>query len=512
MYSEIQEEVIALELMFQEYELTGLERVLTQSFPGEQTIDVIIPDSYPDVDRILDAFGTLVVEEHRHLPGGMSLSGTVQGGVLFMGEDGDLHKLSVRVPFSVKKEWNEETENGILSYRCRLQSVDARTVNSRKLLIRVGFHWGFELYRPCGWKVKYFQEPSERLQLRQVEYPLRIPTATGEKTFTMNEELELPGTYPAIATVLKACSQVQIVDQKAVGNKGVFKMEVLLHVLYEDPQGKLCTYDWRIPLSQYGDLNSETQDGELQTTVHMTEFDLEPDSQVESHRLFLRIGFHCRSLAYETRSVKLIEDAYCTDGILEPQWQQWQCRPLLDSQTLHGTARWTGEEAMGTAVDLWAWPEEGQLRWQGDHVDIKIPVVCSMLFYDEEGNLRSKQARSAMETEIPLGETGECVLRDVMCTEVYSNMSSGTPEIRIPVQFYADSFGNQCLRSLRGGELLPLPASAERKPSAILRRTEGEEELWDIAKSYRTPVKAIQDANDLGDGPIPRGTMLLIPL
>ncbi len=501
-----------LELTFQEYELTGLERVCGNSFPGEQTADVIIPDSFPDVERIVDAFGTLMVQDTQLLPGGVSLSGTVKGGILFVGENGAVHTLSVNVPFSVRKELSGTVEDGTLIFRCDLGTVDARTVNSRKLLIRVGFHWGYEIYRPCGWKVGYIDEPAETLQLRQTEYPLRIPTATGEKRFTVNEELELPDTSPAVATILKSCIRTQILEQKAVGEKGVFKTELLTHLLYEDPQGKLCTYDWRIPLSQFVDLSAETREGEMHTILHVTELELEPDSQMESHRLFLRVGIHSRCMAYETRSVKLIEDAYCTDGILEPQWQQWQCRPLLDSQTLRGTTHWTGEEPMGTTVDLWQWTEEARKERRGDTLVIRIPVAVSMLYYNGDGELRGRQIRSMVETELPLNEESECVLRDVLCTEVYCNGSSGNPEIRIPVQLTADSFGTESLRNLQGGEISPLPASEGRRPSVILRRTDGEEDLWTVAKSYRTPVDGIREANALGDGPIPDGTMLLIPL
>ncbi len=504
-------EVMVMELLFQEYELKHLERAWTYNAFGEQTVDVVVPDTYPDVDRILEAFGTLTIRDMECLSDSVSLSGTVQAGVLLVGENGELHSLPVSVPFGVRKELGSMIDNGIPRYQCELRSVDARLVNSRKLLVRVGYQWSFEIYTPCTRRVSYIEEPSERLQLRWAEYPLELPTVTGEKQFTVNEELELPDNVPGISVMLKWHTRLQITDQKTVGSKGVFKTELLLHLLYEDPQGKLCTHEWHIPLSQFVDLTGDAEGGEVRTVLHMTEWDLEPDNSVDSRRLFLRVGLRVNSMVYEVRRLRIIEDAYCTDSQMEPQWDKWQYRPLLDTHSLRGTAQWRGEEPLGTIVDLWASPGEGEQQRHGDTLSVRIPVSCSILYYDGEGKLRSLQIRPTMEGEVALHESGECALRDAVCTEVYCGGGT-TPELRVPLQLRVDCFGDQSIRSLSGAELKPLPETGERVPSVILRRTAAEENLWTLAKTYRTSPKLIAQANALDDHPIPEGTMLLIPL
>ena len=91
-----------MELLFQEYDLNHLERVWSHSAVGEQTADVIVPDSYPDVDRIIEAFGTLTLQDVECLTDSVSLSGTVLAGVLMVGENGEVHRLPVRIPFGVR--------------------------------------------------------------------------------------------------------------------------------------------------------------------------------------------------------------------------------------------------------------------------------------------------------------------------------------------------------------------------------------------------------------------------
>ena len=50
-----------MELVFQEQKQEYLCRILCDMVSQEQTADVVIPDSIPDADRVVDAFGTLLV-------------------------------------------------------------------------------------------------------------------------------------------------------------------------------------------------------------------------------------------------------------------------------------------------------------------------------------------------------------------------------------------------------------------------------------------------------------------
>ncbi len=501
-----------MELLFQKYELEHLERVWSHSAIGEQTADVIIPDSIPDVERILDAFGTMTIRDMECLTDSVSLSGTVLGGVLIVGEDGQIHSLKVRIPFGVRKELGTNIDGGQPQYRCELRSVDARMVNSRKLLVRIGYQWSFEVYCPCTREISYIEEPSDRIQLRMAQYPMVLPVIPGEKQFTLNEELELPENAPAISVILKWNTRLTVLDQKTVGSKSVFKTELCIHLLYEDPQGKLCTYDWKLPISQFADLPADAEGGEVRTVLHMTEWDLEADSQVESRRLFLRVGLRAGIMVYRVRRVSVIEDAYCIDHMMQSQWDRWTYRPLLDSHSLSGTAQWRGEEQMGTIVDLWAWTMEPEGQHVGDSLALTVPVTCSVIYYDKEGKLQGKQLHPRMTQELPLHESAEFALCDGTCTEVYCSNAGGTPELRIPVQLRVDCFGNQDVSCLTGAELRPLPETQERRPDLILRRTEQDEDLWSIAKAYRTSTGLIEEANALDGSPIPEGTMLLIPL
>ena len=56
------------------------------------------------------------------------------------------------------------------------------------------------------------------------------------------------------------------------------------------------------------------------------------------------------------------------------------------------------------------------------------------------------------------------------------------------------------------------PKTRRTKASLILRRAEGGETVWQLAKTFNTAPQQIVDANHLEDGgPLPPGQLVMIP-
>lgn len=110
-----------MELVFQEKQLDYLGRVLDQTVTQELTAEVIVPDSCADADRVVDAFGTLLVRAEECTAGSASVSGEVQVGILFVTEDGRLERLETVIPFSARRGW----EGGRATAACNASAACA---------------------------------------------------------------------------------------------------------------------------------------------------------------------------------------------------------------------------------------------------------------------------------------------------------------------------------------------------------------------------------------------------
>ncbi|MDR0889640.1 MAG: DUF3794 domain-containing protein [Oscillospiraceae bacterium] len=499
-------------LVFQENTMEYLSRVFCETMTQEQTAELIVPDSYPDAQRVVDAFGTAILRAADCSGDSASVTGEVLTGLLFVTEDGDVQRLEAAVPFSFRRDFDSPQEECNLQCRCSVRSVDARMLNSRKVLVRVGIVCTMTVYAHKE-KVLYdVQECEYGLQVKRTQLPMQVPLALGDKSFTLNEELELPGGKPSIERLLKCVYRTEIQEQKMVGSKAVFKGSLCVHSLYECAEGMLHSFESVVPFSQYVDMDYELDDRDLRTVLVPTSVETEPDGQIECRRLLLSANLLAQCTAFGEQTVEVIADAYCTEAQMLPQWDEWEMSSILDKQIFRESVVAAASEPVQSVVDAWVWIDEGVKSRQGEHVSVELPLTFSVLYYDTEGELQGKTLRPSMNVDTELAQSSDCRVSGASSGEVFAGGGSNGMEIRCPISVELESYAKNKMRCICGGEVEELADTGERKPSVILRRTDQEQDVWDIAKSYRARTQDLMDANNLESPLVSAGSLLLIPM
>ena len=500
-----------MDLVFKENKLEYLSRVLCETLTQEQTTELIVPDNYPDAQRVVDAWGTAVIRNAQCGEDNGSVSGQVQAGVMFVGEDGKAYTMHLQIPFSVRKEFDAHLEEKTMQCSCTVRSVDARILNSRKLLVRAGISCTIMVYGEGGCTT--YEPPTDqpKLQLKQTVLPMCVPLGLGEKTFVLNDELELPAGKPAIGRVLKCVFVPQVLEQRPVGSRGVFKGKLCIHSLYESEDGRLQRFDGELPFSQYVDMSGEFEEKQLETILTLTSAEAQPDGQMECRRLLLSVGFLAQCTAYGQEEFKIVEDAYCTDGEFRPEWKEWSTNAVLDRQIFKESVAASAEGEAASILDTCVGVDEPTCQRRDGKVSIELPIFCDVLYYDSEGQLQSKRLHSTVAMETDLAQNANCRVSGVEISEVFCSAAGGRMEMRCSVSTQVESYAVHHLRSVMGGGIEPLKQEEER-PGVILRRVETQCDVWDIAKEARTAIQGIVAANGLQDTQVEPGTMLLIPM
>lgn len=487
-----------MELQFQKTGIPCLKEVLRETKNQEQTQELRLPEAYPDVGRVLGAFGVPVLrgKEWRRKEIGVSAGITVW--VLYVPEDGsEVRSLQTWIPMEFVWDLPETDRDGTIRVSLLLRGLDARSVSARKILIRGELSALAEAEEPQEIGVYLPENVPADVQLLRRTYPMLLPKEAGEKAFALDEELTLPDGG---AKLLSAVLRPEIIDQKVMSDKVVFRGAANLHALLRTGDGELRCTDFELPFSQYTDLAREYAETARATVVPAVS-----GMEIEEWegRLRLKAGLVGQYRVEEQQMVECVEDAYSPRRSVEKMLAQETVPAVLDQSREAVSVATEGELAV--FLDGAMLLDQPAVRPDGDSDVVTLTGTLAALGKDETGMLCWENRRWEAERTIPCDSDCRVTALAAPTGKVYwQDGGRGT------VTLTTSTGTSRPMTMICGLELGPMEEPDPARPSLILRRT-GEGGLWELAKACGSTVEAIRSANGLEAEP-EGGKLLLIPV
>lgn len=475
----------------------------------EQTQEIKLPDGMPDIGRVLAAWGQTVLRGKEWRGDSIVLSGGMMIWVLYAPEDGTEPRcMEGWIPFQMKWDLPERTPEGKIRVNCLTRFVDARSVSARKLMVRAGAAAMGEVFSPAEADVYMPERVPQDVQLLRVHYPLRLPKEAGERTFLMDEDLTLAASLPQPEKILYYSLNPEVTDQKVLADKVVFRGNGNLHVLYRSEAGQLHSWDFPLPFSQFAELdNSHSTDAQADVSLCPTSLELDLDD--EGH-LRLKCGIVAQYLVTDQQLVELIEDAYSTGREIRVQQEMLNLPAVLETrrENIFGEQTISGEANM--AADVWFLPEFPRVGTGENGVTVEIPGTVQVLYYGEDGVLRSATGRWEGRQTVPADGSSRVTVVPATVPEPQLMLGSGSMTAKMELPLQMTTISGRGIPMVTGLELGEETEPDAARPSLILRRA-GDARLWDIAKENGSTMDAIRQANRL-EGEPKADQMLLIPV
>lgn len=337
---------------------------------------------------------------------------------------------------------------------------------------------------------------------------MRLPAEAGEKPFALEEELNLPASCPKIHKLIRYSLHPELIDQKVMAGKAVFRGAAILHILYCDEDGGIHNWDFEIPFSQFTELDADyDQDATVTILPAVTALELELG---EEGTLRLKAGLTGQYVVWDMHTVDVIEDAYSPYRTVKLQTEQLELPVLLEEKRETLRVEQTAELSADRVIDVAFYPEAPALYREQDGVTAELGGAFQMLYYDQEGNLQGATPRWSDTWNVP-ADPASRVDVTIMSSGIPQGVAGGTDiSLRSDVVLDAATTMQKGLSMITGLSIGEMTEPDPERPSLILRRA-GEESLWQLAKESGSTVAAIEKANQLQDEP-EFGRMLLIPV
>ena len=484
-----------MELPFEKTVCRYWKQKLYTLLKTEETQELKIPESMPDVGRIISSWAQVILRGKDWRDRNIGINGGVMVWILYAPEDGgDLRHLESWIPFQVRTDLPEGGADGVIRVESFLHSMDARAVSSRRIMIRTGIDMLVQALGSDELELTVPGEMPDDLELRKEVYPFVLTREAGEKTFLMEEELNLPSGLPKPEQVVYYRLTPEILEQKVMGSKAAFRGMGALHLLYMDDQGRLTGTDLQIPFAQYVDLEGEYQnDAQISNILCVTslELDLGADGMIR-----LKCGLVSQYAIDAPESVEVEKELLSV-----PAWLDHQKQSIAMSTSVPAEGN--------SCVDLLFSPAAPEIRRRGESVDVELGGVFQGLMVGQDGRYESVQ-----------GKAGDTVRMESACDTICFTACQGSPSCRPEASSWrTDTRVLVDLRSLcckpmevvTGIDAGETGTPDPERPSVIIRSKGSCESLWDLAKRCGSTVGAIKRLNRL-EGEPDEDRLLLIPV
>lgn len=498
-----------MELRFEKISVPILKDAVREVKHTELTQEVKLTDGMPDIGRVLNCSGQLLLRSKEWNRDEITVSAGVKVHCLYMPEDGsEVRSTETWIPFQLSWDTDPNLPEGHVRVMPLLRFVDGRCVSSRKLMLRVGISALCHGFCPAELELPRAGELPEDVQLLKRTYPVLLPREAGEKTFSLDEELTIPESEPVMEKILCYVLRPEIGDKKVMGSRLVFKGNGNLRVLYRCPEGNVTVRDFEIPFSQFADLE-HSFDPDARCDILTAVTNLEAD-MLSPGQLRLKAGLVSQYRIDDRENLEIPEDAYSPFREIKPEVQELNIPSVLDSRREPVTVRQNTAGQMDRSMDVRFLPDYPKIRRNGGEVDLELPGMFQALAQGQDGGLQGISTRWEGNLRLPADEDTDLEAIPFAVGNAGAESSGDQTEMNARMEMQLRTTANTAVPGVWALEMGEMREPDPERPSLILRRA-GDEELWYLAKDAGSTVDAIREANGLQGDPEP-GKMLLIPV
>lgn len=472
----------------------------------EATKDSILPDSYPDIHKILYTTAECIPGKTILQGGKLQTDGLLRCKVLFSDEEGALYEANFQMEYNGQMPYPAGEGLECLTVKTDVESITARALNPRKLSLRSRLLVTPMLFYRCECRPRLAPELAEiSLEKKLMSYTAWQISGFSEQGIEAGEDLSLAHEAPMGRLIY---SDLSLQADSCIPGDGEvrFSGNGVLSLLYTTPEGAWRTADLTFPIqsSVRGDV---TADSLCRVTLVPETLAVMPseDATGEVKGVELDFSYSVGITVAKRIMTACPVDCYSVDAPVQAE-----------------------EETVELLTDWRELNREYSLNIEGENEGL-TDLLCSygkVTVESREQTERGTLLHLAAQVNL-VGKDGSGVPMSLQLVEHFTMETdaqqivwesfTATPSIlmdgdrvKVRLQGRMNAYAVKGERCSYVGAVLPMTEDLRSAgDSMTLCYPAPGETLWQIAKRYRTTERALLLANSLGEGELP--AVLLVP-
>lgn len=486
--------------------------------------DINVPDTKSDVGRIVLSEGKLRIEDMKMTEHYARVAGKVQYQILYAadGEGGRLCAMQGKLSFE-EMVYMEEEPKGQLFLKASSVEMNVTVIHSRKLNVKASVEMEIASEGEKEMAVTTDVEGAENVYKKfQTKELLKLHTVKKD-IYRIKEEIRLPGTKENIGTVLYCETALRKLDTRLGTDELLLRGELQVFCLYESQDGRADFTEQNVPfegkLECYGAEDSMYHC--LYADIGDSNLDIRMDEDGEMRVFGVEAALEVRCAVYTEEKTDILEDLYALDKEVVPKREDMN----LETLVMQNLSRCKMSEQL-------ALPELKDNILQICHSSGSMQIEYTEITPEGirvEGVLNVSFLYIKADDDVPYD-----VWQGMVPFSHLIENSGITPEMKCDISGTLEQLGV----SLMGSEEVEVKAALSfqiflRRPVGVSNITEVEcapmdkkelenapgivgyvvkdgDDLWSLAKKYRTTEEGIMEVNQMENNILKSGERILI--
>lgn len=489
--------------------------------------DYNVPESKPDIMRIITSKGTIHLEEAKAEAGHVHLKGSLIFQVLYRsdGEEGNIAFLEGSIPFSENLNLDGAEEFDPVKVKWDIEDLNIGIINSRKLSIRSLVVFTAVIDEIKDEEISYAMEGEEDYEVKKENMQALQLVAAKRDTCRFKNEVILPSNKPNIRELLWKNVQLRGLESRIGEDVIYFTGELLLYILYQgnEEEERLQWLETTVPLQGEVDCSGCRDNLVSYVGVEDVSFEVEvkPDYDGEERMLMVDAVAELDIKLWEEEEFEMLQDVYSLKEEVEPVFEEITFENLLmkNNAKCRAGEKLQLEEKQENILQVCS--GEGSIQIDtheisGNGVYVEGTVAVELLYITTDDDMPI----SSLKGFLPFHQTIEVPgIEPDSRYELESGLEQLTTilidnsqvEIKAVINLNLIAFSTKRRKKLQDIESREADyESLQQIPGLVGYIVKEEDELWNIAKENHTTVKEIMSTNELSSNQVKKGDKLLI--
>ena len=489
--------------------------------------DFNVPDSKPDIIRLLKPDGEIKITDKKQMNGKLLLNGSLLFRILYISDDTSrpLHTLQGELPFSESINLSEDCSVETLNIVWEFEDLTADIINSRKFTIRSLVRFNISGEELCSHEAVIDVTPAAGLYSRKAPLLLTTTAAGHKDSLRIREDITLPNAKPVIGELLYYELRFLNPDIRLGNDRFTVNgdLSVFLCYLPEKDSTRPEYYETEIPINTALDCPgcTETMIPYISLLPSSHSLEVRPDADGEERRLEAELLLDLGIKLYEDQELTLVNDLYSTQEQLDLVYTEWEYETLLqrNNSRMRISDRISLNPTRPKLLQICHVSNNVKLdsvRMTGEGLLAEGVMDVDIFYISSEDS----SPLELVTTGIPFSQqieihdiTPDCIYEVHAVPDQISALiaDQNTIEIKAGISFDSIVFARHREQFLQEcNTIVTDNAQPVCRPAASAYTVLPTDTLWDIAKRFSTSEAAICEVNEITEETLTPGELLLI--